>query len=304
MTDKCPCCGAEMPIQEEGEAKCPVCGEKPSAAPPPIYGQPTTVPPAPFDAPTAPAAPMAPTVELDQDGFSLPPSGDAGPQGSQYQAPPSSSQAQAPVPPPDYSRFSLAWEGDDSILKGLWRTIWQMLLHPVNSFRAPALPGQAWALAFGIILGTFGMAMQVLWSKVFNKPDMIPLPALWWLVLSPLIILAALYVNAAITHLGLIMVGGAKRGFTATLRVIGYSEAAAIFYLVPFLGMAVGGIWGLVIIIGGLAGAHGISGWRVVWAYVLLFVIFLAIIAIMMLILGTGMVLGLLGQMGVKGNML
>jgi hypothetical protein len=159
-------------------------------------------------------------------------------------------------------------------------------------------------MAFGLILGVFGIAMQVLWSKVFNKPDMIPLPAFWWLVLSPLIILAALYVNAAIIHLGLIMVGGAKRGFTATLRVIGYSEAAAIFYLVPFLGMAVGGIWGLVIIIGGLSGAHGISGWRVVWAYVLLFIIFAAIMAIIVLIVGTGMVLGLLGQLGGKGSML
>jgi hypothetical protein len=298
MTEKCPYCGAAVPAQDEGEAKCPVCGETPSAAPPPISGQPTPVPP------DALAAPMAPTAGPDQGSFSLPPSGDTSASGSQYQAPPRVSHAQPSAPPPDYSRYSLAWEGDDPFLKGLWRTIWQVLLHPVNSFRAPALPGQAWAMAFGLILGVFGIAMQVLWSKVFNKPDMIPLPAFWWLVLSPLIILAALYVNAAIIHLGLIMVGGAKRGFTATLRVIGYSEAAAIFYLVPFLGMAVGGIWGLVIIIGGLSGAHGISGWRVVWAYVLLFIIFAAIMAIIVLIVGTGMVLGLLGQLGGKGSML
>jgi len=288
MTDKCTCCGAEMPAQEEGEAKCPVCGETPSAASP---QPPAYEPPSPAD-------------QTGQTEFSAPPSGDAVGPGDGYQAPPRMPQTQPAAPPPNYSRFSLDWESDATLLMGLWRTIWQVLLHPVNSFRAPALPGQAWALAFGLILGTFGMAMQVLWSKVFHKPDMIPLPAIWWLILSPLLILAGLYFNAVIAHLGLIMVGGAKRGFAATLRVIGYSEAAAIFYLVPFLGMVVGGIWGLVIIIGGLAGAHNISGWRVVWAYVLLFIIFAAILAIIVLILGTGMVLGLLGQLGAKGRVL
>lgn len=297
MTDKCPYCGAEMPAQPGGETKCPVCGEAPSA----VASAPETG--IPYDQPSSPT-PTPGSPQAEPSGFSLPPGDESAPFGDQYQAPAGGAPAQPFAPPPDYSRFSLAWEGDAPLLKGLWRTIWQVLLHPVNSFRATALPGQAWAVAFGLILGTFGMATQVLWSRVFHKPDMIPLPALWWLILSPLFILAGLYINAAITHLGLIMVGGAKRGFSATLRVVGYSEAAAIFYAVPFLGMAVGGIWGLVILIGGLAGAHGISGWRVVWAYVLLFIIFAAILAIIVLILGTGMVLGILGQLGAKGRVL
>jgi hypothetical protein len=300
MTDKCPYCGAEVPAEPEGEAKCPVCGEAPPVAgAAPETGIPYEQPPSTTPTPVTPSSPQS-----EPSGFSLPPAGESTPSGDQYQPPAGGAPAQPFTPPPNYARFNLAWESDASLLRGLWRTIWQVLLHPVNSFRAPALPGQAWAVAFGLILGTFGMAMQVLWSRVFHKPDMIPLPALWWLLLSPLVILAGLYVNAAISHLGLIMVGGAKRGFSATLRVIGYSEASAIFYTVPFLGMAVGGIWGLVILIGGLAGAHGISGWRVVWAYVLLFIIFAAIVAIIVLILGAGMVLGILGHLGAKGRVL
>ena len=304
MTNKCPYCGAEMPAQLEGGAICPVCGETqaatpPPETPPPSYqpqaaplsgGQPEPAPPAPpMDPPTGPSA------------YSPPPSGAAD---DQFQAPPAPPRVQPPADALAYAKYSPAWEGDDPIIKGLWRTIWSMLLHPVNSFRAPALPGQAWALSFGLILGVFGMAMQALWSRVFNQPDMIPLSALWWLLLSPLAVLAGLYLNAGLTHLGLIMVGGAKRGFTASLRVVGYSEAAAIFYVVPFVGMAVAGVWGLVILIGGLAGAHGISGWRVGWAYVLLLIIFAAIIAIIVLIVGTGMVLGLLGHLAGKGSML
>lgn len=288
MTDICPHCGAEMPAQLEGEAECPVCGETRAATPPPAY-----------EAPTTPPTPLT-----EQTRYSLPPSGDAGGQGDQYQSPAGEAQPKPSAPIEDFFAYSLAWEGDEPLIKGLWRTIWQVLLHPVKSFRAPGLPGHAWAVSFGLLLGTFGAAMQVLWSRVFNQPGMIPLPAFWWLILSPLMVLVTIYVNAGIIHLGLIMVGGAKNRFRSTLRVMGYSQAPALFYAVPFVGMAVGGIWGLVIIIGGLAGAHGISGWRVVWACVLLFIIFAAIITIIVLIVGTGMVLGILGHMAGKGSML
>lgn len=318
MTDKCPHCGAEIESQAEGEARCPVCGEiqapeAPRPAPsaqPPLPNQPQAAPAIPGEQPepASTPSPEPPTEQAGQNGFTLPPSGAEGPQSDKYQFPHQAQTGGTPpqpsAPPEDLTSYSPAWEGDAPLLKGLWRTIWSVLLHPVKSFRAPALPGHAWALSFGLILGTFGMALQVLWSRVFNQPDMIPLPPLWWLLLSPLVILAAIYLNAGIAHLGLIMVGGARRGFSATLRVIGYSEAAAIFYLVPFLGMAVGGVWELVVLIGGLAGAHGISGWRVVWAYALLLIIFAAIVAIVVLILGTGMVLGLLGHFAGKGSML
>lgn len=322
MTDKCPHCGAEIKDQAGVEAQCPVCGEiqapeaprpAPSAQPPltdqaqaapAIPGDQPETTPTPSDTPALQEPLATPADQTGQNGFTLPPAGTAGTQGDQYQAPHSAAQPQAAAPSEDLTSYSPAWEGDATLFKGLWRTIWSVLLHPVKSFRAPALPGHAWALSFGLILGTFGMALQALWSRVFNQPDMIPLPPLWWLILSPLVILAAIYFNAGIAHLGLIMVGGAKRGFSATLRVVGYSEAAAIFYLVPFLGMAVGGVWELVVLIGGLAGAHDISGWRVVWAYALLFIIFAAIVAIVVLILGTGMVLGLLGHFAGKGSML
>jgi hypothetical protein len=302
MTDKCPYCGAEMPAQLEGEAMCPVCGETQAATPPPAYEAPPT-PPA-SDIPPSQAPPATPKEQTTPNGYNLPPLGPNAQAGDQYQAPPAPPQAQQPVGSADYAGYSPAWEGDDPIFKGLWRTIWSVLLHPVKSFRAPALPGHAWALSFGLIMGTIGAAMQVLWARVFDQPGMIPLPAMWWLILSPLMVLVTIYFNAGISHLGLIMVGGAKNGFTASLRVIGYSQAPAIFYVVPFVGMAVGFIWGIVILIGGLAGAHGISGWRVVWAYVLLFIIFAAITAIIVLIVGTGMVLGILGHLAGKGAML
>jgi uncharacterized Zn finger protein (UPF0148 family) len=308
MTNKCPHCGAEMPDQLEGEARCPVCGETQAAAAAPDQEAPPA-PPAQDTPPlqetsAPPEPPIEQTEQAKQAGFSLPPSGEATAQSQQYQAPASEAQPWPSAPVEDLSSFSPAWEGDDPLIKGLWRTIWQVLLHPVKSFRAPALPGHAWAVSFGLILGTFGAAMQVLWSRVFDQPGMIPLPAFWWLILSPLMVLVTIYVNAGIIHLGLIMVGGAKNRFRSTLRVMGYSQAPALFYVVPFVGMAVGGIWGLVVIIGGLAGAHGISGWRVVWACVLLFIIFAAIITIIVLIVGTGMVLGILGHMAGKGSML
>ncbi len=185
--------------------------------------------------------------------------------------------------PPEF----LAWEQDQgNWLAKLWNTTWQVLLHPVRAFRGPARPGQAWAVSYALLLGTFGNAMQALWAQALDMPDLVPLPAVWWLILAPLVTLAGLYLSAAYIHLGLIMVGGAKQGFAATLRVSGYACAFYIFYLVPLLGMMVGGIWGIVVVIGGLAGAHGINGWRVVWAYVLMGFLVTALVVVFVLLMG------------------
>jgi len=263
MNGNCTYCGAELVGREEGQAECPVCGEKPREQA--------------WEQPAAEAA------------FTLPPSPETGSSGDAPTAVAAGGQ--------EPEAFTLAWEGEGPLLKNLWRTTWQVLLHPVKSFRGPARPGQAWALAYALIMGTLGSALQALWSQVLDKPEWVALPAMWGLILAPLIVLASVYVSAAFTHLGLLMVGGAKRGFTATMRVVGYAYAPAIFFLAPFVGMVVGGVWTLVIYIGGLAGAHGVSGWRVVWAYLLLLLILLAIISIIALLAGAGLMLGVLAQM-------
>jgi hypothetical protein len=62
-------------------------------------------------------------------------------------------------------------------------------------------------------------------------------------------------------HLFLALFGGANQGLTVTLRVVAYAQAPVILAVVPLLG-CVGGIWGLVLYIVGLAAAHRTETWR------------------------------------------
>ena len=74
---------------------------------------------------------------------------------------------------------------------------------------------------------------------------------------------AGLFIGAGILHVGLMIVGGARSGFESTLRVIAYSTGStSIFQVVPVIGSIVGGIWGLVIEIMGLAKVNNITYFR------------------------------------------
>jgi hypothetical protein len=68
-----------------------------------------------------------------------------------------------------------------------------------------------------------------------------------------------LLIGSGIIHLCLMMVGGARQPYEATLRVLGYAQGStAWLQVIPFLGPLVGGIWALVIEVIGLAQAHEI----------------------------------------------
>jgi hypothetical protein len=163
----------------------------------------------------------------------------------------------------------------------LWRTTWQVLLHPSRTFAAPARPGLVWAFTYGLILGTLGSAASALWGRGQGPASGDPSQAVWWLLFLPLMVAASMFVFAALAHLFLMILGGAKRGFAATFRVVGYSNAAGVFQLVPAVGMVVGWVWSVVVLVGGLAAAHGVGRGRVFLALFLpLFLIFLVLVAI------------------------
>jgi hypothetical protein len=77
------------------------------------------------------------------------------------------------------------------------------------------------------------------------------------LILGPLFLIAGLFLMSGIVHLVLLALGGATQGYEATLRVTCYSEAAAVFHVIPICGQALGAIYMLVLMTIGLAEAHG-----------------------------------------------
>lgn len=90
------------------------------------------------------------------------------------------------------------------------------------------------------------------------------------LVLAPVLLVVGSFISAAITHVCLMILGGARQPFETTFRVICYGYgAAAPFQIIPFCGAMIGGIWGLVLEIIGLSKAHEISTVKAVLAVVL-----------------------------------
>jgi hypothetical protein len=86
---------------------------------------------------------------------------------------------------------------------------------------------------------------------------------------APIYIPLALLIGAAIQHLFLFLLGGAKRGFIATFRVQCYASAPLVLSIAPGCGSVVGGLWALVLAIIGLSAAHGISNGRAASAVLL-----------------------------------
>jgi hypothetical protein len=95
-------------------------------------------------------------------------------------------------------------------------------------------------------------------------------PSLSSLVIIPLISVVGFFVNAALFHLALMIVGGNKQGFTATLRALAFAQGPALFNVLPFCGSAIGGIWTLVLNVMGLSALHRVGVGRVIGAYAVL----------------------------------
>jgi len=171
-----------------------------------------------------------------------------------------------------------AWEGQGPLWRRLARTTSQMLFHPGQTLATPPPPGYAGPLGYGLILGTFGMAMQGLWGRLQGEALWGSSAGLWLLALAPLVVLAALFVGSWILHFGLWMVGGDRRGLAATFRYCAYSQATGVFYLLPLIGPLLGGVWSLVILLVGLARAHAIAK-RQVFSALLVIMCLLGVLA-------------------------
>jgi hypothetical protein len=100
---------------------------------------------------------------------------------------------------------------------------------------------------------------------------------------------------AAILHLMLLLLGGARRGFEATFRVASFSQATSLFFLLPFCGQLVGFVWCLVLYVLGLAEAHQIGHGKAA-AAVLLPLVLLCCCCAGLAVLFAGAIAGVLGQ--------
>ncbi len=172
------------------------------------------------------------------------------------------------------------WEerGTRGWFDALVETIKSSLFSPGEFFgKMPTSGDMGSPILYIVVLGWIGGAIGQIWqyllgrsmgSILHNINPQIPVGGstglgmvIGMIVVLPILILIGLFIGAAIFHVCLMIVGGAKTGFESTVRVLAYSGGStSLFQIVPLIGPLVGGIWGLVLYIIGFSRANEISG--------------------------------------------
>ncbi len=161
----------------------------------------------------------------------------------------------------------------------------EVLARPTAFFRGmPVTGGLGAPLLYAVTAGWMGIAAaafyQAIWVSIVG-PSMLPFGLasgefaylFQWLeswaglvsqvVFGGVSAVISVFVVAGILHVMLLMLGGARRGFEATFRVVCYAQATTLLlliplFLIPFCGLA-GVVWCLTLYWIGLAQAHQIG---------------------------------------------
>jgi hypothetical protein len=185
-----------------------------------------------------------------------------------------------------------AWEERERIglFGALVETTRQVLTAPGVFFRAmPVTGGLGSPLVYAVVIGWLGLAAAAFYQAIFravvgsswgalgDRPELAAIVS-WvegWagfvaqVVFGGVFVVIGVFLAAGIIHLLLLLLGGARRGFEATFRVVCFAQATSILFLVPFCGQLVGGVWCLVLYVLGLAQAHQIGHGKAAAAVVL-----------------------------------
>jgi hypothetical protein len=134
---------------------------------------------------------------------------------------------------------------------------------------------------YGVILGTIVAALSIVWQMMFGGLAMIsehvPVEEMvigtgvmsFMLIASPIFVVVGLFVNAAIFHVMLLIVGDGSRGFGVTLRTYCYGTTPNLLAVVPICGGIVGALWSIVLVILAAIHGHRTDPWRAIVAYFL-----------------------------------
>lgn len=200
---------------------------------------------------------------------------------------PDDGTSSAPSLPP--SQDGPAWEqrADKGVFGALLDTVRSVLLEPSATFSTMRQTGGLWSpLLFFMLLGSIAFLASLFYEFVWQSLGLAAadeqktealqlvfgsaLVMVMLVFLAPLIVALSAFLGAGITHLFLILVGGAKRPFEATFRVVCYAAGStAILQLLPICGAWIASIWVLVAEIIGLSEVHGITRARAAVAVLL-----------------------------------
>lgn len=164
-------------------------------------------------------------------------------------------------------------------------TLQRSLFHPAAFFRGTAPDrGAGAALLYAVIVGTLSLAVALLWQRAIGDRILFEETGRFLHFFEERAVLAGISVFlpvgvaigaivwAAVLHVSLAVLGGARGGYTTTLKAVCYSSSATAFNVFPVCGAAVGAVWQIVAQVIGLRELHRTSTIRAFWAWFLPFV--------------------------------
>ena len=176
----------------------------------------------------------------------------------------------------------LLWDrtGSGSYVSDWWQTTINVLLSPIQTFRSAQITGgYAKPLAFMAIGSTLGGLVSVLLQSLLQMTTAaqseagasallaLPLGLLCAVVLLPILAVICAFIGGGIIHLFLMMFGGAKEGFEATMRAYCYPAGATqTLGVIPGLGSLVALVWFPVVLAIALKEMHKTEYWKVILA--------------------------------------
>jgi hypothetical protein len=183
-------------------------------------------------------------------------------------------------------RSGLPW--DERQQKGFFsafvETLQMVLTRPAEAFTAMRREGGfGEPLIYAVIGASAGAIVQFLFSLVLHSLGLFAdrrdalgamagmgIGSVGFIIFFPLAVIIGLFIGAAIIHLCLMIVGGAKQPFETTFRVLAFSQGSTgVLQMIPICGGLIAGVWGLVVNCIGLARAHETDTGRAVLAILL-----------------------------------
>lgn len=177
------------------------------------------------------------------------------------------------------------WDNRDNLgfFRALFDTWMESVFHPTKFFsKMPVRGGYGSPLLYGFIVGEIAVLFSLFWQGIFimigalgESYEQLEATGFSMVVLivgallSPITVIIGYFIVAGILHLCLLIVGGARRDFEATFRVVCYSAGVYTFNILPFCGGLIAEVWKIVLHIIGVKEVHEISTGKAVLAYFL-----------------------------------
>ncbi len=184
-------------------------------------------------------------------------------------------------------------------------TLKLVLLNPTTAFSAMKTEGGlSEPLIYAVIGGSVGFIVNFLFSLLMSSFGFmgnrnalagvlsVGMGAVAFVIFIPVLIALGLFIGSAILHLCLTLVGGARRPFETTFRVVCFGAGSAYpLMILPICGGLISGIWCIVVQCIGLTRAHQTTTGRAL----------LAILLPIIVCCGGGFVLAVMG--GILGGL-